>query len=110
VTLLLDENLSPQLVRLLAETYPEVRHVSDVGLERAPDSDVWAYARTHGLTIVSKDSDFHQRSLTERQPPRVIWIRRGNCSTATIAEILRTAKDSIVVFHGDKTATLLILD
>ncbi len=110
MTLLLDENLSPRLIRLLAEIYPEVRHVSEVGLSRAPDTDVWAYARTHGLTIVSKDSDFHQRSLIDPHPPRLIWIRRGNCSTATIAEILRTAKDSIVVFHADTTTTLLILD
>jgi predicted nuclease of predicted toxin-antitoxin system len=110
VTLLIDENLSPRLIRFLAETYPDVRHVSEVGLSRASDTDVWTYARTHGLTIVSKDSDFHQRSLIERHPPRVIWIRRGNCPTATIAEILKTAHDSIVGFHADATATLLILD
>lgn len=37
-------------------------HVRDAGLKAAPDTDVWNYARNNGFMIVSKDSDFHQRS------------------------------------------------
>jgi predicted nuclease of predicted toxin-antitoxin system len=63
VKLLFDENLSPSLVDLLAVTFPESRHVRDIGLARADDEAVWSYAKEHGFAIVSKDSDFHQRSF-----------------------------------------------
>jgi predicted nuclease of predicted toxin-antitoxin system len=34
------------------------------------------------LTLeVSKDADFHERSFVLGPPPKVIWIRRRNCST-----------------------------
>ena len=55
--LLLDQNLSPRLCDRLRDVWPEVVHVRAVGLAAADDSAVWAYARQHGFTIVSKDGD-----------------------------------------------------
>ncbi len=43
--LLFDQNLSPRLPSLLADLYPESVHVRDVGLRKATDSDIWAYAK-----------------------------------------------------------------
>ncbi len=51
--LLLDENLSPRLVALLSDVYPDSQHVEDVGLGETDDAQVWAYAETHGFAIVS---------------------------------------------------------
>ena len=82
--LLFDENLSPRLVERLADVYPESQHVSGVELGAALDSAVWEYAKAHGFAIVSKDSDFAERSVLESGPPKVIWIRLGNCSTSEI--------------------------
>ncbi len=59
--LLFDENLSPKLPRLLADRFPGSNHVRDCGLRGAPDEQIWEYARDHGYTIVSKDSDFYPR-------------------------------------------------
>src|SRR5688500_18752392 len=61
--LLFDENLSPTLVLLLADLFPNSLHVRDVGLKAADDRVVWDYAKTHDLILVSKDSDMHQRSF-----------------------------------------------
>ena len=61
--LLFDQNLSPKLPRLLAKLYPSSAHVRDVGLRDASDSEIWQFAKTKGFVIVSKDSDFQQRSL-----------------------------------------------
>ena len=60
--LLFDENLSPKLVRLLDDLFPNSVHVRDLGLKAADDPIVWKYAQDNGLTICSKDSDMHQRS------------------------------------------------
>ena len=57
--LLLDQNLSPRLVRTIEAAYPGSTHVRLVGLRDADDAVVWEFARDHGFIIVSKDSDFH---------------------------------------------------
>lgn len=74
--LLFDQNLSPRLVRLLADLFPGSTHVRDVGLGEADDVTIWTYAGLHGYTIVSKDSDFQQRSLLNGAPPKFIWLSR----------------------------------
>ena len=77
--LLLDQNLSHLLLASLTELYPGSTHVRDVDLASASDEAVWTYAARQGFTIVSKDADFHQRSFVLGAPPKVVWIRRGNC-------------------------------
>ncbi len=67
--LLFDQNLSPRLPRLLADIYAESIHVREVGLRDAGDLAIWQYAKAQGYAIVSKDSDFQQRSLLHGAPP-----------------------------------------
>ena len=107
--LLFDQNLSHRLVRLVADVYPESLHVRDIGLNTATDTVIWDYAKTNGYMIVSKDSDFHQRSFVFGYPPKVIWIRRGNCATDSVEQILRDSLETITTFAADETATFLIL-
>ncbi len=106
--LLLDENLSPRLIELLSEPYPESKHVQDVGLGEADDAQVWTYAKTHGFAIVSKDSDFADMSALKGWPPKVIWIRLGNCTTAAIDMVLRNSVQAVHRF-GDGEAACLML-
>ncbi len=108
--LLFDQNLSHRLVAALREEYPESVHVRDIGLQDGSDEAVWAYAAEHGLVIASKDSDFHQRSFLFGHPPKVVWIRRGNCSTANIEAILRAHVGDLQVFEQDADGSFLILD
>ncbi len=88
--LLLDENLSPRLVESLSDLYPDSDHVENLRLGGAGDGDVWDYAKAHGFAIASKDSDFAERSVLEREPPKIIWIRLGNCSTGDVERVLRS--------------------
>lgn len=59
--------------------------------------------------IVSKDSDFHQRSFFYGYPPKVVWVRLGNCSTADVERLLRANFDIIKDFYEDKYASFLSL-
>lgn len=108
--LLFDNNLSPRLSAAVADLYPDSVHVRALALQRAPDDDVWEYAREHGYVVVSKDSDFHQRSLVEGFPPKIVWIQRGNCTTAAIIELLRRSGRAILDFEQDEVASFLILE
>ena len=107
--LLFDQNLSPRLVRLLAVEFPGSQHVRDAGLVAAPDPAVWAYAAAQGLVIVSKDSDFQHRALLFGQPPKVVWVRLGNCSTARVVALLQTRQADLLAFEADPAASLLAL-
>ena len=107
--LLLDQNLSPRLVRTLEAVYPGSSHVRLVGLRDADDAVVWEFARDHDFIIVSKDSDFHQRSFVFGFPPKVIWIRRGNCPTTDIEKVFRERQSSILEFCEDDVHAFLAL-
>jgi predicted nuclease of predicted toxin-antitoxin system len=69
-----------------------------VGLERSDDVEIWQHARLHGLIIVTKDVDFTELSIIRSGSPKVIWVRRGNCSTRDIEQILRASCDAIERF------------
>ena len=87
--LLFDQNLSPALAVRLGDVFPGSMHVRDAGMQSAPDDQVWRYALEHGLAIVTKDSDFQERSQVAVTAPQIVWIRRGNCSTDEIEALLR---------------------
>ena len=107
--LLFDQNLSHRLVGQLAVEFPGSAHVRDVGLAAAPDPDVWAHAAANEFVIVSKDTDFQHRALRYGHPPKVIWVRLGNCSTSTVATLLRSRLADIQAFEADAVASFLAL-
>ncbi|HEU4556605.1 MAG TPA: DUF5615 family PIN-like protein [Longimicrobium sp.] len=72
--LLFDQNLSPRLVRLLADVYPGCSHTHRLGMDEAEDVEIWDFAAAEGWTVVSKDADFAQRSMRFGAPPKVIWM------------------------------------
>jgi len=109
VKLLFDENLSPNLPRLLANLFPDSLHVRDVGMKATDDPIVWDYAKAGDFMIVSKDADMHDLSLVFGNPPKVIWLRLGNCSTRQIEELLRRDFDVIKLFYEDEYVSLLAL-
>ena len=107
--LLFDQNLSPRLPRLLADIYAGSAHVREVGLREADDIVIWEYAKANGFAIVSKDSDFQQRSLLYGGPPKFIWLRVGNCPAKTIEDLLRKHSVVIHTFGMDDTKSHLML-
>jgi predicted nuclease of predicted toxin-antitoxin system len=107
--LLFDQNLSPRLVNLLADIYPGSVHVDRMGLPTAPDREVWDYARQHDYIVVTKDADFSELSLLLGFPPKVIWIRRGNCSTRDIEGLLRENYDAIATLSDTPNSGIITL-
>jgi predicted nuclease of predicted toxin-antitoxin system len=108
VKLLFDANLSKHLVQALDDLYPGSIHVEDAGL--GPDDDlIWAYAKTNGFVIVSKDTDFYRMSVTWGGLPKVVWLRVGNCPTLAIEAVLRSSFNDLVSFENDTAAALLII-
>jgi predicted nuclease of predicted toxin-antitoxin system len=81
----------------------------DLGLLGSEDRRVWKAAVEGEYLLTSKDTDFYQRSLVQGAPPKAIWLRVGNGSTAAVAALLRERCVVIRRFAEDPEATLLPL-
>ncbi len=107
--LLFDQNLSHRLPHILRDIFPESIHIREIGFIEATDTVIWEYAKEYGFTIVSKDSDFQQRSLFYGQPPKVVWLKVGNCPVKIIEDLLRKHSISIYTFELDENSSYLTL-
>ena len=107
--LLFDENLSQCLARLLVEAYPGSAHAADLGLAGAADGALWARAAADGFVLVTKDEDFHRLSVLLGPPPKVVWIRLGNCATADVARLLLARREQVERFIPHEEAAFLAL-
>jgi predicted nuclease of predicted toxin-antitoxin system len=109
VRLLFDEQLSEELVTVLGDLFPDSLHVRVLGNGGAADPIIWRLAREHGCVLVTKDEDFHRLSVLRGAPPKVVWIRLGNCTTTDIAQLLRGYVDDLRRFEAQAEVTFLEL-
>ncbi|MDR4988787.1 MAG: DUF5615 family PIN-like protein [Bacteroidales bacterium] len=105
--LLFDQNLSPRLVGFFEKTFAGSKHLIDFNLERSDDAIVWEFAKSEGFTLVTKDNDFNNFVAFFGFPPKVIWIRKGNCSTTEIRELLNSNLERIKAFISDSSNGIL---
>lgn len=105
--LLVDENLSPKLVRYLADSFPGSLHVRNVRLAARQDVAIWQWARTNDYTILTQDDDFFLLAQLRGQPPKVVCLRFGNQGVRDIAYQLRQQAALITNFITEgRTACL----
>ena len=105
--LLFDQNLSSKLCDHVADLFPDSTHVRLVGLSEADDRIICEHAKAGGFAIVSLDGDFAEMAAFLRSPPKVIWLRTGNQSTAKISILLRRHADLIEAFGNDANMACL---
>jgi predicted nuclease of predicted toxin-antitoxin system len=85
--LLVDMNLSPGWVDLLAGAGFHAVHWSIVGAVNAPDSEIMAYAAANGYVVLTRDLDFSAiLAVTHGEKPSVAQIRAGDLSPTTIGQ------------------------
>jgi len=107
--LLFDEQLSEALPRMLADVFPGSLHVRALAGSGVSDERVWELAIEHSCVLVSKDEDFHRLSVLRGAPPKVVWLRIGNCRTAVAADLLRGQAPALRLFAEQNEATFLEL-
>lgn len=107
--LLFDQKPSPKLTSLFTESFEEVRHTQEIGFDKGDDADILEFAKTNQFTVVTKDGDFNELISLFGFPPKIIWIRRGNCTTEDIVEIIEANLDKIHSFGDDSTNGILTL-
>jgi predicted nuclease of predicted toxin-antitoxin system len=63
----------------------------------------------HGFMIVSKDNDFAELAILRGSPPKVVWLRIGNCSSGAVERLLRDHMSVISQFNEDPDRVVLEL-
>jgi predicted nuclease of predicted toxin-antitoxin system len=107
--LLFDANLSTKLAGRLADLFPGSVHVFDTGLaRRTPDEVIWEYAKSHGLVIVTADSDFLALAEERGSPPKVVRLEKCNYRTARVEDLLRRNAVRISELEQSPRAVLTI--
>jgi predicted nuclease of predicted toxin-antitoxin system len=86
--LLFDESLSPRLILLMNDLFPESESALRNGLAGAGDRRILDYASDHDFILVSTDSDFEE--LLKHVPSaRVVILRSCDYPTDVAAAVLR---------------------
>ncbi|WP_407187024.1 DUF5615 family PIN-like protein [Bradyrhizobium centrosematis] len=91
----------------MADAFPDSAHARSHGLSEATDRILWEFAKENGFAIVTKDVDFAEMAGLLGSPPKVIWLRSGNQSTAAVAHLLRRHAQTIQAFEGDNSTACL---
>lgn len=86
--LLFDESLSPRLVSLLLDVFPESESALRNGLAGVGDRRILQYAVEHAFVLVSTDSDF-QKLLKQFPGAKVVILRSCDYPTGIAADVLR---------------------
>lgn len=84
--LLIDQNISHRIISLLNEKFSNIHHVKGLGLINADDHIIFKYARENEFdAVITLDDDFVKLLDLFSAPPKIIWLRTGNCSTTFLA-------------------------
>lgn len=74
---LLDQGVPCSTITYLSDAGWDAVHTSEIGLSRATDSELIAYADTDSRVIVTLDADFHSIiAVSNARKPSVVRIRR----------------------------------
>lgn len=83
--LLVDMNLSPQWVSMLANAGIAAEHWSSIGAANAPDSEIMSHAKANGYIVLTHDLDFSAiLAATHGEKPSVVQIRAEDVSLKAI--------------------------
>jgi predicted nuclease of predicted toxin-antitoxin system len=83
--LLVDMNLAPRWVSVLADAGFEAAHWSTLGANNAPDTEIMAFAKANGYVVLTHDLDFSAiLAATHGEKPSVVQIRAEDVSPDVI--------------------------
>jgi predicted nuclease of predicted toxin-antitoxin system len=99
--LLLDENVSPALVRRLAEVGVYAQSVPHVGLSGRADHVVWKYALDHDFAVVTTNAQDFIELLDVTPHPGLIVLRESGLSRHEQWERIKPVVDYVQV-SGDE--------
>jgi len=89
VKLLVDMNLSPRWVSVLAGEGFQAKHWSSLGAATAPDTEIMAFAKANDYVILTNDLDFSAiLAVTGGGKPSILQIRADELGPDSIGSVV----------------------
>jgi predicted nuclease of predicted toxin-antitoxin system len=93
---LVDNQLPTALARFLSAEGLEAVHVRDLAMDKASDQVIWAFAKSQGFTVISKDEDFLYLANMDSDSHALVWVRLGNCRREALLDAFRNILPELV--------------
>ncbi|NOQ36056.1 MAG: hypothetical protein GQ569_09195 [Methylococcaceae bacterium] len=100
--MLFDNNLSHKLVARLIDIFPDSSHVMFEDMDESEDDEIWSFSMEQNFTIITKDADYNEMNFLYGFPPKIVWVRVGNCKLADMERIIRRNSIAINEFFHNK--------
>ncbi|UII74693.1 DUF5615 family PIN-like protein [Flagellimonas sp. HMM57] len=107
--LLFDQNISFRLLKKILPIFSESFSVKDLNLINSSDIEIWKYAKANKFTIITFDADFFDLNTLYGGPPKIIWLKTGNMTTNSIAQLFIDQETLIKDFIANETSDFLLL-
>lgn len=104
MTIWIDAQLPPAIATWINQNFPvDAVALRDIGLRDAEDEEIFDAAKSAGVAVITKDSDFLKLLDRHGPPPQVLWLTCGNTSNARLKEILAaTLSEAIALSEADE--------
>jgi predicted nuclease of predicted toxin-antitoxin system len=116
--LIVDMNLSPRWVSVLAAAGFGAGHWSTLGPSNATDAEIMAFAKANGYIVLTHDLDFSAiLAATHGEKPSVVQIRAGDVSPDVIGKRVTEAlrqlaaeleKEALLTVDADRARLRLL--
>jgi predicted nuclease of predicted toxin-antitoxin system len=96
VKFFVDMPLPPHLAQWLVEHGHDAVHALEIGLDRAPDSEILRLARAEARAVITADLDYPRLlALARAAEPSLILFRGGAWSNAAVISRMGTLLESV---------------
>jgi predicted nuclease of predicted toxin-antitoxin system len=107
---LIDQNISHRILPHISPLFEEVAHVKALDWIDWNDHDIFMSARKLLFdAVITLDEDFNKLLLQHGKPPKIIWLKTGNCSTSKLSAVIISHKETILNFLLNDTFECLEL-
>ena len=95
---LIDNALSPALADLLRDAGHDARHVRDIGLQHAPDDEIFERARVEDLVVVFRRYRFRHAVGTRAasKPSLMLFRGEGSRSPEALAAVILSNVEQLI--------------
>ncbi len=83
---LIDENLPSSIPYWNKKNFTHASELINIRY----DTDIWQYALTNDLVIITKDTNFYYRSLATSGAPKVVWIKAGKMKSKNFNRFIKS--------------------
>lgn len=96
---IIDQNISHRILPGISFLFDELAHVKNLDWLDWNDHSIFMAARRLQFdALMTLDEDFNKLLLQHGTPPKIIWLKTGNCSTAKLSSVIISNKDVIERF------------